>query len=126
VATVANDGMLVESSFLIRAGRELARGSTAEGLAALARREPALAAFLAEGLAAIAGRLALSGAPPEVVQGSHEEMLALALTCVQALRRGHFELWKNTMTGTRLAQLDPTFRPKPRRRKRRPEEGSAE
>jgi hypothetical protein len=126
MTNVANDGMLVETSFLIRAGRELARGSAAEGLFALAGREPVLAAFLAEGLAAIAGRLALSGAPPEVVQGSHEEMLALALTCVQALRRGHYELWKDTMTGTRLAHLDPAFRLKPRRRKQRPGEGSAE
>ncbi len=124
IPSVANDGMLVQSSFLIRAGRELARANPAEGLAALARREPVLAVFLAERLATIAGRLALSGAPPEVVQSSHEEMLTLALTCIQALRRGHFELWKDTMTGTRLAQLDPEFKPKSRRGKQRPEDGS--
>ena len=53
-------------------------------------------------------------------------MLALVLTCVQALRRGHFELWKDTMTGTRLAQLDPAVQAKPRRRRKKPDAGADE
>jgi hypothetical protein len=111
--------MLVESSSLFKAGRELARQGTADGLSGLAGREPVLAAFLSERLAAIAGKLALSGAPSEVVQGSYEETLGLVLTCVQALRHGHYELWIDTMTGTRLAQLDPSLQPKPRRRRKK-------
>lgn len=46
-------------------------------------------------------------------------MLALVLTCVQALRRGHYELWKDSMVGTRLAQLDETFQAPPKRRRKR-------
>ena len=70
------------------------------------------------GLVSVAGRLSLSGAPTEVVQGSHEDVLEVVLTCIQAMRRGHYALWKDTVTGTRLAQLDPSLQPKPRRRKK--------
>jgi hypothetical protein len=110
--------------FLLKARREIARRGTDRALTALGRLEPVLAAFLAEGLAAIAGKFALWGAPLSAVRGSHEEMLALALTCLQALRRGHFELWRDTMSDTRLAQLDPSLRARPRRRRRkRPDAG---
>src|SRR5262245_33162968 len=116
--------MLVEPSFLSRACRELAREGAAEALSALARQEPVLDTLLAARLGAIPGKLPLSGAPARVVQGSHEEMLALTLTCLQALRRGHFQLWKDTMSDTRLAQLDPSLQTRPRRRRnRKPDAG---
>jgi hypothetical protein len=54
------------------------------------------------------------------------ETLTLVLTCVQALRRGHYELWKDSMTGIRLDQLDPALRPRPRRRRKKSEEGGSE
>jgi hypothetical protein len=120
------DGMLVEPEHIIRARQEVAAAGGDETLAALGQSEPALASFLFDGLSAVAGKLALSGAPTPLVQGAHEELLTLALTCVQALRRGHYDLWKDSMTGTRLAQLDPDFQPKPRRRRKKSQEGKAE
>ena len=46
------------------------------------------------------------------------DILGVVITCVQALRRGPYALWKDTITSTRLAQLGPSFQPKQRRRKK--------
>jgi hypothetical protein len=120
------DSMLVESEYIVSARQDVAARGGDDILNEIAQKEPALASFIYEGLSAVAGKLSLSGAPTPLVQGSHEEVLAIVLTCVQAIRRGHFELWKDTMTGTRLAQLDPCLRPKPRRRRKKSEGGSRE
>jgi hypothetical protein len=118
--------MLVEPQHLIHAREDVIAKGNDEALAALNQSEPALASFLFEGLVAVAGKLSLSGAPTPLVQGAHEDLLALTLTCVQALRRGHYDLWKDSMTGTRLAQLDLDRPAKPRRRRKRSDEGNAE
>jgi hypothetical protein len=119
------DSMLVEPKHIVDARQDVAAKGNAQVLQEFAQSEPALASFIFEGLTVVAGKLALSGAPTELVQGSHEDVLAMVLTCVQALRRGHYELWKDTVTGTRLAQLDPALSAKPRRRKKKPEQGDA-
>jgi hypothetical protein len=111
--------MLVEPEHIVSARQDIAVKGSSQALNEFAQNEPALASFIYEGLAAVAGRLSLSGAPTEVVQGSHEDVLAMVLTCIQAMRRGHYALWKDSVTGTRLAQLDEQFRaPKKRRRKK--------
>jgi hypothetical protein len=118
--------MLVEPEHIASARQEIAAKGIRQTLSELAQTEPALASFIYEGLTSVAGRLSLSGAPTELVQGSHEDVLAVVLTCVQAMHRGHYELWKDTVTGTRLAHLDPTLRPKPRRgRKKSVDDGAA-
>lgn len=117
------DGMLVEPQHIVSARQNVAAKGGPETLSEVARTEPALASFVFESLAVIAGKLALSGAPTQIVQGSHEDMLALVLTCVQALRRGHYELWKDNMVGTRLAQLDETFQVPPKRRRKKGQGG---
>jgi hypothetical protein len=113
------DGMLVEPEYLIHARQAVAHDGVAETLASVGETEPALASFIHESLATVAGKLALTGAPTPIVQGSHEEVLAVVLTCVGALRRGHYELWKDSMAGTRLGHLDPAFQAKPRRRRKK-------
>ncbi len=118
------DGMLVEPEYVVAARQDVAEKGSGQALTDLAGAEPVLASFVHESLAAVAGKLTLSGAPTELVQGSHEEVLAVVLTCVQALRRGHYELWKDTVAGTRLAQLDGTLRG-PRKRRRKKGEGTA-
>jgi hypothetical protein len=111
--------MLVEPEHIVSARQDVASKGSGQSLNEFAESEPALASFIYKGLASVAGRLSLSGAPTELVQGSHEDVLAVVLTCVQAMRRGHYALWKDTATGTRLAQLDPTLQPKPRRRRKK-------
>jgi hypothetical protein len=119
------DSMLVEPEYLIGARQDVAVRGGDQVLSEIAQKEPALASFIFEGLSGVAGKLSLSGAPTPLVQGSHEDVLAIVLTCVQALRQGHFELWKDTMTDTRLAQLDPCFGAKPKRRRKQSEGGGA-
>ena len=116
------DSMLVEPEHIVSARREVASIGSGPSLNQFAHQEPALASFLSENLASFAGRLSLSGAPTELVQGSHEEVLTLVLTCVQSMRRGHYALWKDTMSGSRLAQLEPSleFKPRPRRKRGQP------
>jgi hypothetical protein len=103
------DAMLVEPEHIADAHQDVASRGCPEALKQVAEQEPALAAYLQDRLAALAGRLALEGAPTPLVQGVHEEMMTAALTCVQALRRGHYVLWKDMMTGSRLAALDKEF-----------------
>jgi hypothetical protein len=113
------DSMLVEPEHIVNAGQDVAAKGSGQSLADFAQTEPALASFICESLANVAGKLSLSGAPTELVQGSHQDVLAVILTCVQAMRRGHYALWKDCVTGTRLAQLDPSFQPKTPRRSRK-------
>jgi hypothetical protein len=107
--------MLVEPSHIMNARQTVEAKGSNDTLAEFSQMEPALASFIYETLAAVAGKLTLSGAPTEVVQGVHGDVLGIVLTCVQAQRRGHYELWKDTMTGTRLAQFDETFQTPPKR-----------
>jgi hypothetical protein len=111
------DSMLVEPEHIVSAGQDVATKGNGQSLTEFAQTEPALASFIYERLAVVAGKLCLSGAPTELVQGSHEDVLAVVLTCVNAMRRGHYALWKDCMVGTRMAQLDKTFQAPPKRRR---------
>jgi hypothetical protein len=117
------DSMLVETDHLVAANQEVAEQGQGQSLSDLSQREPALAAYLQEGLAALAGRLCLSGAPSGLVKSIHDEALHVALTCVEAMRRGHYALWRGTVVGTRLEELAATAKPAPRKRKRKKDAG---
>jgi hypothetical protein len=118
--------MLVEPEHIVSARQDMVVKGSSEALNAFAQTEPALASFIHEGLALVAGKLSLAGAPTELVQGSHEDVLAVVLTCVQAMRRGHYALWQDTVTGTRLAQLDPCFQAKRGRRRKKDQTNGTE
>jgi hypothetical protein len=119
------DSMLVEPEHIIRARREVSAKGSYAYLNEFAEMEPALASFVSESLTSAAGRLSISGAPTELVRGSHEEVLRVVLASVQAMRRGHYALWKGTVVGTRLAELDPSLESKTRRRRKTSELNSA-
>jgi hypothetical protein len=113
------DSMLVEPRHILRARQEVAAKGSGLFLSELADMESALASFLSESLVSVAGKLSLSGAPTELVQGLHEDVLTVVLTCLQALRHGHYAIWKDTVIGTRLVELDPSLQPRPRRCRRK-------
>jgi hypothetical protein len=118
------DSMLVEPGHITSAGQQVAGAGAEQSLDRLAEAEPALAYYVRHSLAALAGNLALSGAPTEVVQGNHEEVLTTILVCLAALRQGHYDLWKDTLEGTPLARLlEAPPPPKQRRKKRGGEAG---
>lgn len=103
--------------------RAIAAEVTAEAadtnvIQSIAKREPLLAAYIAEKMLVVSGKLALSGAPPEIVQGCYEELANLVTTSVRAVWAGSDELWR----GINLADVG---RPLCRRRARGPAPAAA-
>jgi hypothetical protein len=98
-----HDGTLVSAKVLRRTTRRLGRCIKEHGLHQahkdLFHFEPALARFIAHGCETVAGRLALSGAPTELVQAVYGDVLSMSLKAVQAMRRGQFEYWNADMSG---------------------------
>jgi len=76
-----------------------------EALECLEEREPILAGFIERTLTTMAGKLALSGAPTEMVQGCHEHMLGVVLVSLEASRIAHYELWKDAADGEHLEKI---------------------
>jgi hypothetical protein len=121
------DSMIVEPEYISSAGQQVVSEGAEKALNGLSEAEPALAAYVCHSLAAVAGKLALSGAPTPIIQGAHEEVLTLVLVSLQAMRRGHYELWKDTFEGPSAAlpeQPLPAPKQRQRRRRRRPADNS--
>ena len=118
------DSMLVAGKHLMEARKGVTEAGVLPALDALGEREPALAGYLGEGLASLAGKLSLTGAPTDLVRGVHSEALLLALSALEAQRAATYELWHGTTFGTLLETLaEPEPPAKPRRRKKGKEEG---
>jgi len=120
--------MLVAAKHLVEARKAVGQPGVLEALGSLGEREPVMANYLGEGLAAMSGRLALSGAPTDLVRGIHQESLMLVLSALEAQRKATYELWEGTTFGTLLEELakpepEPAPAPvkKPRTRKKKGE-----
>ncbi len=111
------DSMLVEPRHIGQALQAVTAAGPMQALEQLQRQEPALAAFVQEKLAAMAGVLTVSGAPQELAAGVHQQALLVLLGSVEALRRGYYDLWHDTAMGPRLAQLLPPAPRRPRRQR---------
>jgi hypothetical protein len=99
------DSMIVEPDHIIAARQELGERGFSVVFDDLRSREPALAAYIHEGMAAVAGKMALSGTDSGVVQGMFQETMALLISSIEAQRRGHYDLWRGTTVGTKLEEL---------------------
>jgi hypothetical protein len=82
--------------------------SDANVLQQLAHREPILAAYISERVVSVSGKLALSGAPSEVVRAAYDDLIEVVAVAIRAMWKGQDEFWK----GIDLAGL-------PGRRRRR-------
>ena len=71
----------------------------------LKEQEPMLADYFENRSTMIAGNMALAGAPTNVVQGVYNDIMEITLTAISALRRGHYELWKDTEVGGTLMEM---------------------
>jgi len=120
---VRPDGMLVEPSHIISARQDIGEVGSPSSLEELSGREPILAAYIQETMASMAGKLVLSGAPTNLVQGMYYEALTLVLSSLEAQRRGHYEYWKDSILSARLQELTPAELPDdwPRFPRREPE-----
>jgi ribosomal protein L7/L12 len=75
-------------------------------LQSLGQAEPYLGHFLTENATRVAGKLALAGAPHEVVTGVHADLLSACALVYVAVRRGSYEIWQGTALGDRLQDLE--------------------
>lgn len=117
------DSMLVQHSHILEARQQVVDQGQTAALEALLGREPALASYLSQGMATIAGKMVLAGAPAEVAQGVHADVMLLVLSSLEASRSAQYDLWKDTIVGTRLEALqkppEPEVPPKKPRRKKK-------
>ena len=60
----------------------------------LAQREPVLAAYISERVVSVSGKLALSGAPSEVVRAAYDDLIEVVAVAVRAVWKGQDEFWK--------------------------------
>src|SRR5262245_8085267 len=113
------DSMLIEPDHIISARQSIGETGTPTSMEHLGEREPARAASSQRSMACLAGKLARSGAPPPLVQGLYNEAMLLILSSLEAQRRGHYDLWKDTIVGTQLENLGSVQKParKPRRKR---------
>lgn len=107
------DSMLVHHAHIVEARTKIAEGGHQAALEGLLEREPALAAYLSQAMATIAGKMVLAGAPTEVVQGVHSDVMLLMLSSLEASRAAQYELWKDSILGTRLEVLEKPPEPEP-------------
>ena len=84
------------------------RGST-DAMHTLEAVEPDLTEHVLEQLTCIHQEILALGGPPKKSQRAYRSVQTLVLVAVAALRRGHYETWRQTSSGTRLDQLDPTL-----------------
>lgn len=103
------DTMLIESQMIVDAMRHVGELGIQKALEGFEAREQELSTFITQNATVLVGKLALAGASPQVVQGVHEDVVTIILTCLGAIKRGYDELWKDTMIGTRLAAIDATL-----------------
>ena len=107
------DSMLVQHAHIIAARGQIAEQGHQAALEGLLEREPALAAYMSQAMATIAGKMALAGAPSEIVQGVHADVMLLMLSSLEASRAAQYELWKDSIVGTRLEVLQKPADPEP-------------
>jgi len=98
------DSTIVDADILAQAQSAIATDEST-ALRRLSEREPLLASFMLEKMLVIAGRLALSGAPSEVVNEIDDCIRLLVLIGIEATRLGHYELWKDCAEGEHLRKI---------------------
>ena len=96
----------VTARMVLEAQLELERRGAAAFMQHLEKTEPELANFVLETLSLIYTKLSNLGGPPQKTKRVFRSVQALPLVSIEALRRGHLELWDKQM-GPALGQLDP-------------------
>lgn len=113
------DARLVSQETLSSVAAEVAAEAPERNIVeSIATREPVLAAYIAERMLMVSGKLALCGAPPEIVQGCYEEVAKLIATSVRVVWRASDDLWSG------IDMADIGRRPS-RARRRGPTRGAA-
>ena len=84
----------VSAKAVLAAVLEIQRRGPTPALQHLEQVEPDLANYLMETLSVIHQRLTALNGPPKTTQRAFLEVQSLALVCITALQKSHYELWR--------------------------------
>jgi hypothetical protein len=98
------DDTIVSGQALQEALDTLERKGIEATLGDLLQAEPVLGGYVTQNATLVAGKLALAGAPQSVSQGVHTDLLANCLLVYLAVRKGTFEIWKETALGEKFQE----------------------
>jgi hypothetical protein len=101
----------VTARIIMQALLEFERRGSTDALKNLEAMEPDLTEFLLERLTDIHHDIQGLGGSPRSSRRVYRNVQTLVLVAVEALRRSHFELWRDNVGGTRLDQIDPSLAP---------------
>jgi len=98
---------VVSARAVLDAEMSLRRLGSHQVLHELEQVEPDLTNYLLENLTDIHQRILALGGSAKASQRVFMEVQRLALVCINALRRGQFDLWKQSDAGAQLEDGDP-------------------
>lgn len=105
------DETLVSDAALQQAMDSMGQHGPEAVLQTFLHAEPNLGPVVLATATQVAGKLALSGAPQEVVAGVHVDLLRTAALIYHAVRAGSYEIWYDTSLGERLRVLEVVAAP---------------
>jgi ribosomal protein L7/L12 len=100
------DETLVSDAALQQAMDNMGQHGPEAVLQTFLHAEPNLGPVVLATATQVAGKLALSGAPQEVVAGVHGDLLSTVALIYHAVRGGTYEIWHDTALGERLRALE--------------------
>ena len=101
----------VTAKIILQTLAEYERRGATHAMQTLEDVEPDLTEHTLEALTSIHQEILNLGGPPKKSQRVYRRVQALVLVAVAALRRGHYETWRQANSDTRLNQLDPSLAP---------------
>lgn len=94
------DSMLVEPEMIAEAYRAVLEAEDGKAFEELKQREPVLGSWAKQEMLCVVGKMGLSGAPHEVLVGAFNDFTSILLTALEAVRSGHYALWKDSFSET--------------------------
>jgi hypothetical protein len=105
----------VTAKIVLQTLAEYERRGATHAMQTLEAVEPELTDHVLNQLTNIHQEILNLGGPPKKSQRAYRSVQALVLVALAALRRGHYETWRQANGETRLNQLDPSLAPDARR-----------
>jgi hypothetical protein len=98
----------VTSKMILQTLQELTRTGTTPALEHLEQVEPDLASYLMETLTTIYHQILGLGGSAKTSRRVYRQVQLLALVCIVALRKGHYELWRRQADDSEEDSTDAT------------------
>lgn len=121
-ATRLSDRLVQGSPPLLATHKRAVEAGPSASLQAIFDVEPDVACYIESALRWIFDGFRRVNNPPNIVRAVENDVILLLAAVFTAMRDANYDLWRNTMVGTRLAQIDPNLEKNHRRRKPKAED----